>query len=655
MGVGMSDVIDFVCQGQVGVLTIDNQPVNAASHRVRSGIVNAIRNADADAGIKAVVLIGAGKTFISGADIREFNQSPKQPYLREVVLELMSASKPWISAIHGAALGGGLEIALGCHYRVALSDASLGFPEVNLGLMPGAGGTVLLPRCVAMKDAIQMITTGKPVMARDALAKGILSAVTEDSLAEFAIEFASQKAGEPLPVPLSRRSVIEPLTRDEADRQLAALRHKSHGQQSPVVALETILATPGLGTEEAIKLERDHFEQLKASEQSRALRCLFFAERNTGKLSELSGIQPLKVEKIGVIGGGTMGSGIAATCLLNGYAIILIETSEAATQLARQRVWEILSDSKKRGLISSSKFHALTSAFQSSVDYQAISDADLVIEAVYEDLKVKQEVFRRLDESMRPDAVLASNTSYLDVNEIAKYVVDSSRVIGLHFFSPAHIMRLVEVIKTETVAPQVLTTGIRLARSLSKIPVVSGVCDGFIGNRIMSAYRREADYLIVEGASPDQVDAAMRDFGFPIGIFQMQDLAGLDIAWAMRKRQSKTRAPDIGYAGIADRLCELGRFGRKTGSGWYNYEGGIPELDETVNSIIADERDARLIVPQSFSADEIMKRILNAMQGEARRVLDEGIARCAEDIDVVMANGYGFPRWKGGPMFMQNR
>ncbi|MYB35540.1 MAG: 3-hydroxyacyl-CoA dehydrogenase [Gammaproteobacteria bacterium] len=651
----MGDIIDFVCRDQVGILTIDNKPVNAASHAVRSSIENVVRASNGDVRIKAVVLIGAGKTFISGADIREFNKPPKPPYLRDVVFQLMSASKPWIAAIHGVALGGGLEIALGCHYRVALSTASLGFPEVNLGLIPGSGGTVFLPRCVAMKDAIRMITTGKPVSAQDALAKGILSAVVENSLEEFAIEFGNKKAGKPLPIPLSRRSVIEPLTRDEADRQRQMLKQKSHGQQSPVVALETILSTTVLDTERAVKLERDHFERLKCSEQSKALRYIFFAERNTGKLDDLKKIQPCKIEHIGVVGGGTMGTGIAVACLLNGYTVILIETSDASAKLARQRVHEILLDSEKRGLISSSKFHALTSIFQSSVDYQLINDVDLVIEAVYEDLDVKQEVFRKLDECMRPDAVLASNTSYLDVNEITKYVDDSSRVIGLHFFSPAHIMKLVEVIKTEMVTPEVLVTGIRFAKSLSKIPVVSGMCDGFIGNRIMSAYRREADDLVVEGASPVQVDEAMRNFGYPMGIFQMQDLAGLDIAWAIRKQQARTRHPAMRHAGISDRLCELGRFGRKTGSGWYNYERGAPRLDETVNSIIADERDARLVAPRSFSEDEIMKRILNAMQSEARDVLDEGIARCAEDIDVVMTNGYAFPRWKGGPMYMQNR
>lgn len=637
--------------GDVAIVTIDNPPVNAASHAVRQGLADAVNACETDSGIKAVVLVCAGRTFVAGADIREFGKPPQPPHLPDVIGMIENGGKPWVAAIHGTALGGGLELAMACHARIATADAKLGLPEVNLGLIPGAGGTVRLPRLVPAELALTMITGGKPINAAQAKTAGLVDAIAEDDLLESAIAFAGTQAGSAEPT-LDR--AIRPAADAEAfEKEKARHIAKARGQQSVGEAVRAVERALSQAAEEALAAERDAFLDLKASPQSAALRHIFFAERAT--LSDpRCKLTPRPIETVGVVGGGTMGSGIAASCLLAGLGVVMIEHDREAAEAGRGRTLALLDQSAKRGVISPEKRQALEDRLSAFDRYEELGNADLVIEAVFEEMDVKKSVFTELDRVTRPDAILATNTSYLDVNTIAGVVADPSRVIGLHFFSPAHVMKLLEMVVPDAIADDVVATGAALAKRLRKTAVLAGVCDGFIGNRVMSAYRREADYLVEDGALPWQVDAAMRTFGFPMGIYEMQDLAGLDIAWAMRKRRAATRDPAERYVEIADKLCEAGRLGRKTGRGWYRYDEGRAESDGEVEALIRIEQMRKGITPQDFDEDAIMARIMTAMQGEAQKVLEEGIASQAADVDVVMTSGYGFPRWRGGPMFMKD-
>ena len=651
----MSQPVTVTSHGDIAVVTVSNPPVNATSQAVRAGIVSAVNETEADPAVKAVVLMCAGRTFIAGADIREFGKPPLAPSLPDVVKAIEAATKPWVAAIHGVALGGGLEVALGCHYRIAEETAQMGLPEVNLGLIPGAGGTVRLPRAVPMARAIEMITTGRPISAQTAVEAGLIAHVFAGDVLENALGFAETIAAAPLPQPLVDRPVVDPLPENQLTAEREEVLRKARGQMSPVVAFDTVVFAASTNSTDGLANERANFLELQASDQSRALRHIFLAERASAKLDSLKGVEPRDIAKVGVIGGGTMGAGIASICLLSGLPVTLTEQTEDAANAARDRVIGVLQGALKRGKLSEAGFSEATANLVTASDYAALADTDLVIEAVFEDMAVKKDVFAAMQKVVPDSTILATNTSYLDVNEIAATLADPTRMLGLHFFSPAHVMKLLEIVNADQTAPDVLATGLKLAKRLSKIAVVTGVCDGFIGNRIMSAYRREADYLIEDGASPTQVDAAMRDFGFPMGVFEMQDLAGLDIAWAMRKRRAATRDPNERYVRIADKLCEMERFGRKTKAGWYQYPEGKPEPDPVVDDIIRAERENRGIKPQNFTPQRIMDRILNAMQTEAQGVLDDGIARSPDDIDVVMVNGYSFPRWRGGPMFMMSQ
>ncbi len=635
--------------GRIAVVTIDNPPVNASSQAVRAGLMDALE-ATASADVDAVILTCAGRTFVAGADVREFGKDPVPPHLPDVIAGIEAANVPWIAAIHGTALGGGLELALGCHARVAASSAKLGLPEVGLGLIPGAGGTVRLPRLVAADMALTMIAGGKPVQASAALGAGLVDAVTKGDLLEEAKALAK---GMGRPVPTLERPVNQPEDRAAFEAAKAKMIAKAGGQASVAEAAEALERALTQPATDALAAERDTFLRLKDTDQSLALRHIFFAERGSLNDPRAKGAGR-DVSHVGVIGGGTMGAGIASACLIKGLTVTMVERDEEAAEAGNGRVADILQGSVKRGLMTQEARDETLARFHAGADMNALKEADVVIEAVFEDMEVKKQVFRDLDRITRPDAVLATNTSYLDVTEIAAVLDDPSRAIGLHFFSPAHIMKLLEIVLPGSVADDVIATGARLARRLGKIGVLAGVCDGFIGNRIMSAYRREADYLVEDGASPAEVDAAMTEFGFPMGVFAMQDLAGLDIGWAARKRRAPTRDPAERYVEIADRLCEAGRFGRKIGAGWFDYEDGKARPSDTVAAVIEEERRKRGITPQGFTRAEIMDRILAAMQAEGRAVLAEGIARSGADIDVVMVNGYGFPRWRGGPMFMDS-
>ncbi|MBO6636692.1 MAG: enoyl-CoA hydratase/isomerase family protein [Roseitalea sp.] len=638
--------------GDCAVVTIDNPPVNAASHAVRQGLADAVAACDADPAVRAVILRCAGRTFVAGADIREFAQPPKEPHLPDLVAAIEAADRPWVAAIHGTALGGGLELAMACRTRIADADAKLGLPEVNLGLIPGAGGTVRLPRLVPAEMALTMVAGGKPVGAAAAHRAWLVDGISEGDLLAAAKDMARLMTGdEPRTL---ERPVRHPTDADAFAAQKAKLIGKARGQQSIEAAVNAVARALELPADEALAAEREAFLALKASDQSAALRHIFMAERATLSDPRCKGT-PRPFDTVGVVGGGTMGAGIAAACLLSGLTVLLVERDGEAARAAHERVSSILDQSAKRGIIDETARADIGARFSAHDGYAPLSRADLVIEAIFEEMDVKKAVFATLDAATRADAILATNTSYLDVDAIASTVADPSRVIGLHFFSPAHIMKLLEIVVPERVADDVVATAAAFAKRLRKTAVLSGVCDGFIANRIMSAYRREADYLIEDGALPADVDRAMRDFGFPIGVFEMQDLAGLDIAWAMRKRRAATRDPNERYVAIADRLCAQDRFGRKTGAGWYRYEDGKPIADAEVTALIEAERARKGIEPASLTDEAIMDRILAAMQTEAQAVLDEGIASKPGDIDVVMTSGYGFPRWRGGPMFMKGR
>lgn len=641
--------VNYEVDGDIAVVTVNNPPVNALSHAVRQGLVDAANRADADDAVRAVLLICDGRTFMAGADVREFGQPPKEPHLPQAINVVEAAAKPWVAAIHGTALGGGLEVALGCAGRVAVASAKLGLPEVHLGILPGAGGTVRLPRIIDPIKALHMVVSGKPISAAEAAELGLIDAVVED-LRQGGLNRAREIISGARPVPLMDREVTQP---DGWDEELAKATSRARGQNSPLEAAEQMTASLNMPAWDAITRERDTIMKLFTDPQSLALRHIFFAERSATRIPELKGVAPRPIESIGIIGGGTMGAGIATACLMSGCQVMMVERDDAALSAGLDRVSGTLDASAARKVISAEKSEAMKGALSGSTEYAALGDVDLVIEAVFEDMEVKKQVFALLEAACKPEAVLATNTSYLDINEIAASISDPSRVIGLHFFSPAHVMKLLEIIRHDAVADDVLSTGFALGKRLGKVSVPSGVCDGFIGNRILTAYRRECEYMVEDGAWPQEVDAAMRAYGYPMGIFAMQDMAGLDIGWAARKRRAPTRPASERYVSIADRICELGRFGQKTGSGWYNYPEGSRrgEPDPVVEQIIREESEKAGISRRDFTAEEIMDRILGAMVREGQAILDEGIAASSEAIDVVMVNGYGFPRWRGGPMF----
>ncbi|NIY76363.1 3-hydroxyacyl-CoA dehydrogenase [Thalassospira sp. HF15] len=645
--------VTLTFENAIAFITINNPPINATSHSVREGLVNALDQIDANNDIRAAILICEGKTFIAGADVSEFGQPPKAPILPDVIKRLEAATKPVIAAIHGHALGGGLEVALGCHYRIADSAAKLGLPEVNLGLIPGAGGTIRLPRLVSISEAVSMITSGKPISANKANAIGLLDAIAHGALRDAARDFAQTILDRETPIPLVDRDPVNTPNATEWDDITASAKKKARGQTAPLAAISAIRTGIEQGADTGLAFEREKFIKLRDSEQSKALRHIFFAERSVAKLPELKGIKPNPIRHVGVIGGGIMGAGIATASLLAGYAVTIIERDEDACANGRATVEKHLSGSLKRGLINQDRFDALMAALSTSIDYAALADADLVVEAVFEDMAVKHDVFGKLSKHCKPNAVLASNTSYLDINEIAANCVNPNRVIGLHFFSPAHIMKLLEVVRTETADAKSLVTAFEFARALGKIAVPCGVCDGFIGNRIMSAYRKHCEYMLEDGALPHQIDAAMVEFGFPMGLFAMQDMAGLEISWATRKRLAPFRNPSERYVALGDYLCEMGRFGKKNGLGWYRYdENGKAQPDPEVDALVIAESEKKGITRRDFTHAEIMNVILGAMRDVGDKILSEGIATNAEAIDVVMVNGYGFPRHKGGPMFM---
>ncbi|OZI68089.1 3-hydroxyacyl-CoA dehydrogenase NAD-binding domain-containing protein [Bordetella genomosp. 1] len=645
------------------VLTLDNPPVNALCAAVRRALRDAVAAAQSDPAVAAILILGAGRQFSAGADIREFGQAPQPPSLPEVLDLIEASAKPVFAALHGHALGGGLELALAAHYRIALAGTRLGLPEVTLGLLPGAGGTQRAPRLMGAAAALDLMLGGQPLAAERARQAGLLDAVIEGethTLEAQAIAWASArlKAGAgPRPTRDAQGLADAAATRAALEAADARNARQARGLSAPPRIVDAVRVALELPFEAGLKREREHFLACVASPQRAALVHAFFAEREAARVPGLDGAQPLDLHVCGVVGGGTMGAGIAVSLLDAGLRVVMVEQDDTALARGLARVEQVYALLEEKGRMGADQKAGRMARITGATRYEALAEADLVIEAVFEDMAVKRSVFRELDRVARADALLATNTSYLDVNEIAAATKRPQSVIGLHFFSPANIMKLVEVVVGAATGPQALATGLALARRLGKTAVRAGVCDGFIGNRILAVYRQAADLMLEDGASPYEIDAAVRDFGYPMGPYQMAELAGGDIGWATRKRRAATRDPALRYVQIPDRLCERGWFGQKTGRGFYRYADGARQgtPDPEVLAIIAAERARAGVQPQAFGADDIMRRYLAAMVNEAARVLAEGIALRPSDIDVVFLRGYGFPRHLGGPLFHADR
>ncbi|MBI1775794.1 MAG: enoyl-CoA hydratase/isomerase family protein [Proteobacteria bacterium] len=654
----MSSVVGYERRDSVGVITIDNPPVNAVSRPVRQGLLDALAQAAADAEAKSIVLIGAGRTFIAGADIREFGKPIEPPGLDTVIAAVETSAKPVIAAIHGTALGGGLEICLGCHYRVAVASAQVGLPEVKLGILPGAGGTQRLPRLIGAKEALEMITTGKFVRAAEAKALGIIDAIVAGDLLEGAVGFA--RSTNPSDA-LARR------LRDRDDKLVDArgnkalfgdyrsqVKKRARGQESPLRCVDAVEAAVTLPFDEGLKREREIFLELVSSPQSRALVHAFFAEREAMSIPDVpadTATRPLKTAA--VIGAGTMGGGIAMCFANAGIPVTLVETSAEALERGLGVIRGNYAATVAKGRLEQAAMDKRMGLIQGKLDLAAIRDADIVVEAVFENMALKQEVFRKLDGICRPGAIIATNTSTLDVDAIARVTKRPADVIGMHFFSPANVMRLLEVVRGAKTEKDVLATAMRLGKTLGKVPVAVGVCDGFVGNRMLFAYFREAEFLLEEGALPAQVDKALTDWGAAMGPFTMGDMAGNDVMWRVRQERRLRLANDRRLSSLVDRIAEAGRYGQKTNAGWYRYDPGsrTPISDPEVEKIILAESERLGIRRKTFSDDDILKRCLYSMINEGAKILEEGIAQRPGDIDVIYLTGYGFPSWRGGPMF----
>jgi 3-hydroxyacyl-CoA dehydrogenase len=643
----LSSFVSVANANGVAVVTIDNPPVNALSFHVRKPLYETLAALRDDPAAKAIVIACAGRTFVAGADITEFGKPVEQPELRAIIALLETIAKPTVAAIHGTALGGGLELALGCHFRVADQGAKLGLPEVKLGLLPGGGGTVRLPRLVGAAKALGMIVSGTPISASEAKAAGFVDVVFESDLLPQAVRFASEMAdrNEALAPVRDRNDRLAEIDLAAFDAQAADLARKARGLEAPLACAEAVRNAITLPFDAALAAERQLFLKLVSGDQSRAQRHLFFAEREAAKIPGKD-VPKRKIARVGIIGAGTMGGGIAMAFANGGFPVTLLETSEEALQRGLATIEKNYAVSVSRGSLTEEAKQKRLGLFKTSTDYADLADCDLIVEAVFEDMAVKKEVFGKVDAVARPGAILATNTSYLDVNEIAAPTARPEDMLGLHFFSPANVMKLLEIVRAEKTAPDALATVTDLARRIGKVPVVVGVCHGFVGNRMLAARGAENEFLLLEGATPGQVDKAFTDFGWPMGPFQMGDLAGLDISWRNRTARGLTAA-------IADTLCEQGRFGQKTGRGWYRYDGGArePVADPDVEALIRAKAAGLGVEKREIGAHEIIERTLYPLVNEGAKILEEGIAARASDIDVVWVNGYGFPIGKGGPMF----
>ena len=637
-------------QGRVAVVTVNNPPVNALSHHVRQGLRDAIAQAG-DSAVAAIVIACAGRTFIAGADITEFGKPPQEPTLSHVQDVIERSAKPVVAAIHGTALGGGLEVAMTCHWRVAVKTARLGQPEVKLGLIPGAGGTQRLPRLVGVEKALAMIVGGDPIGGEEAKRLGLVDEIAEGDLTAAAIAFAERVVNEKRPLRKVR----------DLDDKVAAARGKgeifsefrksvarqTRGFKAPEACIKAVEAAVSLPFDQGLARERELFVETLSSPESKAQRYFFFAEREAAKIPDVPAETPTaEIRKAAVIGAGTMGGGIAMNFANAGIPVTVVEVARDALDRGLGVVRKNYEATAAKGRLTKDDVEKRMGLIQGTTDFNAVADADLIIEAVFEEMPIKKEVFARLDKLAKANVVLATNTSTLDVDEIASATQRPQSVVGMHFFSPANVMRLLEVVRGEKSAKPAIATAMAIGRKISKVPVLVGVCHGFVGNRMLHQRAKQAERLLLEGAPPQQVDKVLTDFGLPRGPFAMGDLAGLDVGWRIRKGRGE-RAP------IADRLCEMGRFGQKTGSGFYKYEGGdrTPKPDPEVERIIQEVSREAEVQRRSISDDEIRERLLYPMVNEGAKILEEGKAIRASDIDVIWVYGYGWPVYRGGPMF----
>ena len=631
--------------GDMLIVLSNNPPVNALSTPVRQGLVDAIAEAEGDDAVKAVVIACEGQTFFAGADIKEFGKPPQQPWLPIVVDTIENCSKPVVAAIHGTALGGGLEVALACHYRVADKSAKLGTPEVKLGLLPGAGGTQRLPRVAGVKKALQMCATGNSIGAKEAFDCGLVDRLVEGDLIPHAVGFAEEvRDVHPLPKSSERQDRMadtDPSVFDEFRKENAK---RFRGFEAPLKNIEAVKVATEKPYAEGVIKERKLFMELMGGEQSAAQRYFFFAERKANKIEGLpENTEPRPIRKVGVIGAGTMGGGISMNFLSAGIPVTIIEMSQDALDRGAGVMRKNYEASAAKGKLTSEQVERAMGYLQPTLDFAALADCDLIIEAVYENMDVKKEVFGRIDKIAKPGAILASNTSYLDVNEIAASISSPEDVLGMHFFSPANIMKLLEVVRGDRTAPDVLLTAMTLGKKIRKVPVVSGVCHGFIGNRMLMPRQVEATKLLLEGATPSQVDRVHVEFGMPMGPFQMADLAGVDIGWHRDPNRIET---------VRDALCAIDRWGQKKGAGFYDYdEKRRPTPSPVVQQIIEDFAKQKGVERREISDEEIIERTLYTMVNEGAKILEEHIAQRASDIDVVWVYGYGWPVYRGGPMF----
>ncbi len=643
--------VDLERRGRVAVITVNNPPVNALSQHVRQGLRDGVTQAVADSAVAAIVITCAGRTFIAGADITEFGKPPQAPSLHEVLDLIESSSKPVIAAVHGTALGGGLEVTLACHYRVGVKDARFGLPEVKLGLLPGAGGTQRLPRVVGVEKALGMMVSGDPIRADDALKSGLIDEIAEGDLTAAGVAFAEKVVNEKRPLKKIR----------DLDDKLAAVRGKpevfanfrksvarqTRGFKAPESIVKAVEAAVSLPFAEGIKRERELFTELMNSPESKAQRYFFFAEREAAKIPDVPADTPAKdIKKAAVIGAGTMGGGIAMNFANVGIPVTVVEVAQDALDRGLGIVRKNYEATASRGRITGADVEKRMGLITGTTDFNAIRDADIVIEAVFEEMPIKKEVFAKLDGIAKADAVLATNTSTLDVDEIASATKRPESVIGTHFFSPANVMRLLENVRGAKSSKPTVATVMALGRRIGKVPVLVGVCHGFVGNRMLHQRGAQAEKLILEGALPHQVDKVLTEFGLPMGPFAMSDMAGLDVGWRIRKGLGMKSA-------VADRICELGRFGQKTGAGYYHYDAGdrTPIPDNEVEKIIVDVATTMGITRRPISDEEILQRLLYPMVNEGAKILDEKIAIRASDIDVIWVYGYGWPVYRGGPMF----
>jgi 3-hydroxyacyl-CoA dehydrogenase len=656
----MTDIVTYAVQGHLGVITLDNPPVNALSQSkgVLQRVLDAIKEGEHDPAVKAFLVIGSGRAFSGGADISEFGQPPAVGLANLPALAgyMDTVTKPIVAAIHGFALGGGLELALACHFRCALAGTQLGLPEVKLGLLPGAGGTQRLPRVIGVEPALAMIVSGDPVGADKALEAGLIDEIVKGDIAAAGAAFANRVVREGREVRKTNAGSAR-LDQPAAEFFAAArsrVAREQRGYPAPLAIVDCVEAAVALPFAKGVQRERELFEKLKPTTESKALRHLFFAERQVTKIPDVPEDTPTRdIKSAAVVGAGTMGGGIAMNFANAGIAVKILEVNQEALDKGLSIVRKNYAATVAKGRLGQPDMDQRMALLRGITSYDDLKSADIVIEAVFEDMPVKKQVFEKLDKVCKPGAILATNTSTLDVNEIAAVTSRPEDVLGLHFFSPANVMKLLEVVRAAKTSKQTLASAMKLAKSIRKVGVVAGVCDGFIGNRMLHGYFREAGFLLEEGALPQQVDQVIEDFGFAMGPFRVGDLAGLDVGWYIRKRQAATRPPHQRYSRLADQICELGRFGQKTGAGWYRYEAGsrnaIP--DREVEALIVEASKEAGIERRQISDQEILERCMYALINVGAEILGEGIALRASDIDIVYIYGYGFPRYRGGPMF----